>query len=46
MLEFMNIVLEFMLEFVNLALEFLLEFGICYSCLTLAIDKCRLLIHC
>jgi hypothetical protein len=35
-----------MLKFVNVALEFLLEFGMRYHCLSLATDKCRLLIRC
>jgi hypothetical protein len=35
-----------MLKFANVALEFLLEFGMRYRCLSLAIDKCRLLICC
>jgi hypothetical protein len=42
----MNIALEFMLKFANIVLEFLLEFGMHYSYLSLAIDKCRLLIRC
>jgi hypothetical protein len=46
MLKFVNVALEFMLKNVNVALEFLLEFGMCYPCLSLAIDKCRLLIRC
>jgi hypothetical protein len=46
MLEFANIVLEFLLEFANIVLEFLLEFGIHYPCLSLVIDKCCLLICC
>jgi hypothetical protein len=35
-----------MLEFANVALEFLLEFGMRYACLTLEIDKYRILISC
>jgi hypothetical protein len=33
-----------MLKFANIALDFLLEFGLRYSCLSLAIDKCCLLL--
>jgi hypothetical protein len=33
-----------MLKFANTALEILLEFGMRYPCLSLAIDKYRLLI--
>jgi hypothetical protein len=35
-----------MLKFANIALEILLEFGMSYSCQSLAIDMCRLLIRC
>jgi hypothetical protein len=42
----MNLALEFMLKFTNVALKFLLEFGMRYPYLSLAIDKCRLLICC
>jgi hypothetical protein len=41
-----NVELEFMLKFANVELEFLLEFGMRYPCLSLAIDKCCLLICC
>jgi hypothetical protein len=37
-----NKALEFILKFANIALEF----GMCYPCLSLAIDKCHLLIRC
>jgi hypothetical protein len=33
-----------MLEFANIVLEFLLKFGMRYPCLSLVIDKCCLLI--
>jgi hypothetical protein len=46
MLKFANVVLDFMLKFANVVLDFLLEFGMRYPCLSLAIDKCRLLICC
>jgi hypothetical protein len=39
-----NVVLKFMLKFAKATLEILLEFGMRYPCLSLAIDKCRLLI--